>query len=241
MIKALIIEDVKKTAELLKAMLNKLFNDLEIVGIANNVKEGVNLIHQLKPEIVFLDINLNKEIGFDVLKQTNPENYEIIVTTAHSEHAIQSIKEAAIDFLLKPYGFEELRTAVKKALKKIDLKNQLKQKTNISNEINKLYVPTIEGLIFIDIAQIIFMRANEGYTEIKLLDNSRIVSSKRLIYYGEILSNKHFLRVHKSYIINLKFINKYQKGRRGCLTMVDNTIIPIAENKKSMLMNILMN
>ncbi len=241
MTKALIIEDIKKTAELLNQMLLSLFDDLEIVGIANNVKEGIDLIHKQKPEIVFLDINLNKEIGFDILKQTNRKNYEIIVTTAHSEHAIQSIKETAVDFLLKPYDFDELMNAVEKAQKKIELKKQLNQKLTVSKKKEKLSVPTMEGLIFVELDQIIFIQANEGYTEIILQDKSKIVSSKRLTYYEELLDKKYFFRVHKSYLINLDFVKKYQRGRSGCVTMANDTLIPVAENKKKILLDILIN
>jgi len=234
MIKTLIVEDNKKSAELLKSYISNLFNDLELIGIANNLNEAVNLIFQERPSLVFLDINLQEESGFDVLKKTNAEEYEIIITTAYSEYTLQAIKNSAIDYILKPYDVEELKNAVNKARKQIELKKSPhnQQNTQTDKLDDRVFISTTEGLIFIKIDEIVCISADSSYSEFHLVNGSKVVSSKRLSIYEEMLKNRLFVRVHKSYLINLKHVKKYQRGRGGYLCMTNGLIIKVGDSKK---------
>lgn len=234
MIKTLIVEDNKKSAELLKSYISNLFNDLELIGIANNLDEAVNLIFQKRPSLVFLDINLQQESGFDLLKKTNAEEYEIIITTAYSEYTLQAIKNSAIDYILKPYDIEELKNAVNKARKQIELKKAPHNQQNIQTDKldDRVFISTTEGLIFIKLDEIVCISADSSYSEFHLVNGSKVVSSKRLSIYEEMLKNRLFVRVHKSYLINLKHVKKYQRGRGGYLCMSNGLIIKVGDSKK---------
>lgn len=242
MIKALIIEDNRKSAELLKGYIDNLFSDIAIIGIASTVDEAVALIYDNKPSLVFLDINLQLESGFDVLKKTNNDDYEVIVTTAYSEYSLQAIKNSAIDYILKPYELEELKSAVNKARKQLDLK-QLTRNNPSSQSVkldDRIFIPTLDGLIFVVIDEIVCIVADSCYSEFHMTNGVKIVSSKGLTVYEEILKNRLFLRVHKSYLINLKHIKKYQRGRGGAVTMANGKIIKVGESKKDELLKHLM-
>lgn len=242
MIKALIIEDNKKSAELLKGYVVNLFSDIEIIGIANTVDKAVDLIYENKPSLIFLDINLQLESGFDVLKKTNNDDYEVIVTTAYSEYSLQAIKNSAIDYILKPYDVEELKSAVGKVRKQIELKQLSRNVSNNQHERldDRIFIPTLDGLIFVIVDEIVCVAADSSYSEFHMTNGSKIISSKGLSVYEEILKNRFFIRVHKSYLINLKHIKKYQRGRSGCLTMVNGMTIKVGDSKKDELLKYLM-
>jgi two-component system LytT family response regulator len=225
----LIIEDEVKSAELLEIMISRLFTDINIIGKVQNVKDAVDIIQSKKPQIILLDINLNSESGFEILKKTNPDEYEFIVVSAYDNYTLQALKNSAIDYILKPFDFDELKLAINKAINRIHEKSFLKkEKINV----NKLPISTIDGTLFIEIENIIYIKADTSYSEFFLKDGAKIIASKSLSNYESILENHHFYRVHKSYMVNLKHIIKYLKGRNGSLVMVDNSVIPIAENKK---------
>lgn len=240
MIRTLIVEDNKKSAELLKSFISNLFCDIEIVGIAATVDEAVSIIYNQKPSLVFLDINLQHESGFDVLKKTNTDEYVLIVTTAYSEYSLQAIKNSAIDYILKPYDIEELKVAVAKAKKQIELK-QITDSTTIIEKLNdRIFISTLEGLIFIKIDEIVCVAADSSYSEFHLINGKKEISSKSLSVYEDILKDHLFIRVHKSYLINLKHIKKYQRGRGGYVCMANDMVVKVGESKKDELMKYLM-
>lgn len=232
MIKTLIVEDNRKSAELLSSYISNLFTDMQVVGIASNVDDAVDLIYKEKPSIVFLDINLQQEIGFDVLKRTNAEEYEVIVTTAFSEYSLQAIKASAVDYILKPYDVEELKNAVKKAKNQLDLKRTQKGIQDIGTLDDRIFVSTLEGLIFLMIDDIVCVSADTSYSEFYIKDGKKVVSSKGLSNYEEILKPHLFLRVHKSYLVNLRHIVKYQRGRGGYLCLSNGMTVKVGESKK---------
>lgn len=239
MIKTLIVEDNKKSAELLVNYISNLFSELEIVGVAKNVEEAVSLIYQHKPRIVFLDINLQEESGFDVLKRTNSDEYEVIVTTAYSEYSLQAIKASAVDYILKPYDVEELKNAVKKAKAQLELKNGKKENIDSQSLDDRIFIPTLDGLIFLMIDDIICVTADSSYSEFHTTDGKKTISSKRLSVYEDLLSPKLFVRVHKSSLVNLKHVKKYYRGRGGYLCMSNGMVINVGESKKDELLKYL--
>jgi two-component system, LytTR family, response regulator len=239
MIKTLIVEDNKKSAELLKSYISSLFSDLELVGIANNMDEAISLIYKEKPCLVFLDINLQTDCGFDILKKTNAEEYEVIVTTAYSEYSLQAIKNSAIDYILKPYDIQELKNAVDKARKQILLKKGQNNIQDPNKLDDRIFISTLDGLVFIKIDDIVCIGADSSYSEFYMIDGKKTVSSKGLAVYEEILKSRLFVRVHKSYLINLKYIKTYQRGRGGYVTMANGMNIKVSDNKKDELLKYL--
>jgi len=242
MIKTAIVEDNYKSAELLESHIANLFTDLKIVGLAETIDEALKLIYNEKPELIFLDINLNDECGFDILNKTNTDEYEFIITTAYSDYAIRAIKNSAIDFILKPYEVEELKSAVDKARKKIEFKRMSidAPKTNSNKLIDRLFVSVSNELIVIKIDEIVFVEGDSSYSEFHMINGTKIVSSKRLAIYEDHLKNHLFVRVHKSYLVNLNYIKKYQRGRGGYLCMSNGKSIKVSENKKEELLKYLM-
>lgn len=238
MLKALIIEDEEKSAYILHQMLINLYSDIQILEIAYTLEKGIELIQKENPNLVFLDINVGSDCGFEILKKTNAQNYEIIVVTAHSAHAIEAIKSEVVDFILKPYDFNDILKAVDKAKKRLELKSSINMSISDKKEMRKLPVNTAEGLILIDFGSIIYIKADSSYSEIIQKDGRKIISSKNISYYDDLL-NDPFYRIHKSYIINLDHIRKFQKGRSGSITMRDYTVLPVAPNKKQNLMDVL--
>jgi len=239
MIKTLIVEDNKKSAEMLQSYISNLFGDLEIVGVAKNVDEAVSLIYQEKPSIVFLDINLQEESGFDVLKRTNSDEFEVIITTAYSEYSLQAIKASAVDYILKPYDVEELKNAVKKAKTQLELKNGKKSTQDSQALDDRIFIPTLDGLIFLMIDEIVCVTADASYSEFHTIDGKKVVSSKGLSVYEDLLKPKLFVRVHKSSLVNLKHVKKYFRGRGGYLVMSNEMSIPVGESKKDELLKYL--
>jgi two-component system, LytTR family, response regulator len=239
MIKTLIVEDNRKSAELLSTYVTNLFSDLKIVGVAKNVEEAVSIIYLEKPNLIFLDINLQEESGFDVLKQTNSDDYEVIITTAYSEYSLQAIKISAIDYILKPYDIEELKEAVKKAKNQLDLKKGAKDSEEPQSLDDRIFIPTLEGLILVLIDDIVCISADSSYSVFHTMEGKKIVSSKSLSVYDELLQSKLFLRVHKSHLVNLKHVKKYHRGRGGYLCMTNGITVNVGESRKDELLRYL--
>lgn len=238
-LRTVIVEDEHKSAELLEQMLQNLYDNIEIVAIADNIEEAINYIHTEKPNIVFLDINVNSQNGFEVVRNTNSAEYELIITTAYSKYAIQAIKNSAIDFLLKPYDFKDLKEAIDKAVKQLSLKAKQKQQNSVKESKKRLSVPTNEGFIIINLAEVSCIKANSNNTDFILTNGKSYKVMKSISDYDEMLSPQGFYRPHKSFIINIKHVVKYEKGRGGSLFMVDGSEIPVSKNKKMEILNIL--
>jgi two-component system LytT family response regulator len=239
MIKTLIVEDNKKSAELLVSYISNLFCDLDVIGVAKNVEEAVSLIYREKPSIVFLDINLQEESGFDVLKQTNSDEYEVIITTAYSEYSLQAIKASAVDYILKPYDVEELKGAVKKAKNQLELKNGKRDQPDSQILDDRVFISTLDGLIFLLIDDIVCISADSSYSEFHTVEGKKVVSSKSLSVYEDLLRSKLFVRVHKSSLVNLKHVKKYHRGRGGYLIMSNGMSVNVGESKKDELLRYL--
>lgn len=236
MYKALIIEDEINSANVLKEMVTSIFNDIHVIGIANNRDEAIKMVHKCKPNIVFLDINLGAQSGFEVLKATNTEAFEVIVITAHSEYAIEAIKNSAVDYILKPFDFEELKEAINKAKEKLEVKQENTQA--LEKNADKITITNTDGIKFININDIIYIKADSCYSEFYLQNNEKEVSTKSLAYYEKLLCNHFFMRTHKSYIVNLKYVKGYSKGRSGVLYLSNGEELPISESKKQELIKI---
>ena len=239
MITTLIVDDDVKNIKVLKALLEEFCPQVTIVGEANNAKEAIQLIHQKKPALVFLDIEMPYENGFEMLDELRPVDFEVVFITAYDNYAIKAFKYSALDYLLKPVNIQELQAAVRKVEKQMQTQNtNLKLEAFLHNvksnkaELQKIAVPGMEGLTFIDIKNIIRCESDGNYTHIYLLQKQKITSSRNIKEFEELLPESIFFRIHNSHLVNLNHVKKYFKGRGGYVVMEDDATIEVASRRK---------
>jgi len=238
MITSIIVDDEIKSQESLKKILISFCKDVEVLATCQNVATAKEAIAQFKPDVVFLDVQMQRETGFDLLSSLETIDFDVIFTTAHSEYAIQAIKFSAIDYLLKPIDVEDLQRALSRVRQKSqpDFHEQVKQllqNLKIGNaEKFKLTLPTSDGLIFVLASDILYCKASGNYTEIFMQNKIKHLISRPLKEYDDLLSTLNFFRVHHSYLINLGFIKSYTRGEGGYVVMSDETSIDVSRRKK---------
>lgn len=244
--KALIIDDENRTRDLIAKMINSFGLDIEAIPAGENVQSGIAAIEELKPDIVFLDIQMPDGTGFDVLKSVKNKNFEVVFITAHEEFAIKAIKFSALDYLLKPIDPVELKLAVEKAIKAVDDKKEESQfealQYNIQpNQKRRLVLKTQESVHVIELDQIIRCEADRNYTSFFLVGGKKILVSKTLKEYETLLSSHNFLRIQQSHLINLDYVDRYDKGNGGSVVMKDSSEVPLSPAKREIFFKILEN
>jgi len=239
MIKTIIVEDEEKARSNLMQILGEYCKDVEVVDAQDNVQSGIKSIKHHKPDLLFLDVHMQGETGFDLLEQLGKINFEIIFTTAHNEYAVKAFKFSAIDYLLKPIDIDELVNAVQKASDKIE-QDTTKQRYELIVEnlqgqkstFNKIALPTAEGLVFVQVSDIIRCESEDNYTHFFLLNGERILVSKTIKYFEELLTDQDFFRIHQSHLININHIKEYHKGEGGYAVMSDASSVIVSRRKK---------
>src|SRR5688500_4887357 len=226
MIRTVVIEDEEHSRRMLMAMLHEHCRQINIVAEADSVKTGVAAIAEQKPQLVFMDIELKSETSFEILEQLPEIDFELIFTTAFDHYALKAIKFCAIDYLLKPIDLNELRVAVSKAEKRLNRENMNKNLEALINNIksgspnnHKIALSTLEGLLFVNVSDIIYCESSGPYTKFIFKQADKIVTSKHLKEYENLLGGYNFFRVHKSHLVNLQEIKKYIRGEGGQLIM----------------------
>jgi two-component system LytT family response regulator len=227
MITCLIIDDEKNSREVLNKIINQYFSSkLYVVDAVDSVAKGVEVINKLHPELVFLDIEMKGEDGFQLFKHFDSVFFDIIFTTAHKNYAIEAIKHAAIDYLLKPLNFVDLNDAIKRLERKqTAATNQLRINALLQNlntdstKFNKIALPTATGYTLEKISNILYCRGDGNYSKITTLQNKEIVVSKTLKYLEGILPSAVFSRIHKSTLVNLNYVNSYSRENGHSITM----------------------
>lgn len=245
MITAIIIDDEARGRQALKQKLQSYCTDVEILAEAADGLEAIDVISKYNPQLIFLDIEMPKMNGFEMLNAIKEKNFHIIFTTAYDQYAIKAIKYAAFDYLLKPIDIEELKTTVANIIHKEN--HQTKKQAELLQQnilhpkksFNKLAVPTLEGLLFFDIQDIIRLEASSNYTNICLLNNNKIIASKTLKEFEELLPADLFFRIHHSHIINLHFLKRYIKGDGGQVEMQNGDFVDVARRKKDEFLKII--
>jgi two-component system LytT family response regulator len=223
-------------------MLESNCPDVNVVKICNNGHEALTAIKQDSPDLVFLDVEMPKMNGFEMLEQLPAINFHLIFTTSYDQYALKAIRFSAIDYLLKPVDREELKNAVNKVRHRIQI--PLPQQLEIlmqkirqpANPVNKIALPTMEGLQLIPIESIVSCESDDNYTNLKLKNGKKLLVTRSLKEMEETLEQHSFIRVHRSYLVNMNEIEKYIKGEGGYLVMSDGTTIDVARNKKEMLL-----
>jgi two-component system, LytTR family, response regulator len=243
MLRSIIVDDEFKSREVLKSLIEKFCDGIEVSASCQNGDEAVAAIHTHKPDVIFLDIQLQRETGFEILERLDKIDFEIIFTTAYSEFAIKAFNFSAIDYLLKPIDIELLRKAVEKARKRTgdSISQRVAQlaenlKGN-SFRNSRLAIPANDGLEFITVGDIIYCEASGNYTNIYLGDNRKFIVSRTLKEYEDLLHDQDFFRIHNSHLINLNAIKKYIRGDGGQVVMKNDKTLDVSKMKKKSFMD----
>ena len=239
MIRTVVIEDEEHSRKMLMEILHEHCRQINVVAEADSVKTGLAAIAQQKPQLVFLDIELQSETSFEILEQLPEINFELVFTTAFDHYALKAIKFCAIDYLLKPIDLNELKVAVAKAEKRLNrdypnknLEVLLHNIKSGSQNNHRIALSTLEGLLFINVCDIIYCESNGPYTHFILKQANKIVTSKHLKDYENLLSGYDFFRIHKSYLVNLREIQKYIRGEGGQLIMSNGAALSVSKQRK---------
>ena len=238
MIRALIIDDEKNAREVLRMQLEQYCPKIEIVGLAQGGQEGIELIRLHRPDLIFLDIEMPRVNGFDVLRSALPLDYKVIFTTAYDQFAIQAFRHNALDYLLKPIDIEELKAAVEK-VQQVDLRdiearlNQLYEAMQQPSPFrDRISIPSGEGFEVVRHADIIRCESDSNYTDIVLAGGRKIKLAKTLKDVEESLPSTTFFRLHHSHLINIHHIARYYKVDGGYVVMSDGEQINISRQRK---------
>lgn len=246
-LRAIIIDDEQNGINALKILIEKYVSNIKVVADTTKATQGIELIENYKPEIVFLDINMPEMDGFQLLQKLNWKNFDLIFTTAHEEYALKAIKANAIDYLLKPIDFRELQQAIKKIIshaeEKAPIRNgidlyKLAESFHNSSNRKKIKVTSRSGIENIDTSEIIYLESLSNDITIYLSD-SRTVSTTKSLKEFEILfseTDTNFIRVHNSYLINCHKVVRYKK-KDELVVMANDHEIPIAKSRKDIFQN----
>ncbi len=237
-IKTIIVDDEQLPRLLLSEKVLNMFPELEVVGEANNAETAESLIREKNPELVFLDIAMPGESGFDLIKKFPRPEFEVIFVTGFDEYAIDAIQTCAIGYVLKPIDDEMLNNAVQNAIERIQEKKEnfriqflLDNLMNPGSYQNRIGIPTTEGLDFISIQDILRCEGDQKYTNVYLISGEKMLSSYNIGEFKRLLEKFNFYPTHKSHLVNLNHISKY--NREGTLIMVDGSSVPVAKRKKA--------
>ncbi len=245
MVSCYIVDDEKNNIKLLEKIIIEYCPQLNVIGNSTDVQIAYNQISQLRPDLVFLDVVMPLGNSFSLLDKLSPLNFEVIMVTAHEKFAIKAIHYDVLGYLLKPLNIKDLKDLAKKAFDKISNKKSAENFNILVSSINNssfiqpnIAVPTVDGLMFIDLENIIRLEAGGSYTNIFTIDKKKITSSKNIKEYEDILPKNKFFRVHNSHIININKLSKYEKGRGGFVILIDGIKIEVASRRKNDFLNI---
>lgn len=238
MINAIIIDDEKDGAEVLEILIRQNCPNINIVSIDHSVDGAILSIKNLKPDLIFLDIEMPTGTGFDVVQATKGLDYEIIFITAYEHYAIKAFKTNAIDYLLKPIDIDELVVAVKNAEKRISVSEKTQANhiesliLNTMNKSKKIAIPSQEGVFWVDLDDIVRLEAESNYTHVYIKNRKQFIVAKTLKSFEEQLVSANFCRIHSAHLINLNEVERYIKGDGGIIILKDSTNLPVSRSNK---------
>lgn len=231
--KAVIIDDEAGSRNNLKFLLERFCPQVEVAGWANNAEDGLALIAREGPDLVFLDIEMPEQDGFQLIEQLPAyDRPQIVFTTAYEQYAVKAFKVSAVDYLLKPIDIDELKHTVERIVKERTQvwKQALEQFKEIS--LKKLVIPHQSGITFLEENNIICLEANRNYTEIHTRNGKKMMVAKTLGDFEEMLTSNTFFRVHRSFIINLQALEQWVSKEGGYLLMSNQLRVPLARNRR---------
>lgn len=236
-IKAFIVDDEPKAAENLKSLLSTYYEGIIIVGTATTIKSATELINQLQPDVVFLDIELQHGTGFDLLRCFSKIDFQIIFVTAYQEYAIKAIKVGALDYILKPIDLDELDKVILK------LKQEFLKKTNDTSskypskqKTGKLILHSTKGFSIVDIKNILYCKSDGNYLHFVCRDGTDLLVTTNMKEYESVLEEYDFCRIHRSYLVNLRAVKHFIKTDGGMVVLENGSKLPVATRKKDFFM-----
>lgn len=245
MLQAVIIEDEVDAVHLLSNIIQEYCPDIEIIGNADTIGRAKDMIHDLNPDVVFLDIQLKDGNGFDVLDTLDSTHFHVIFITAYDSFAIKAFKYDAIDYILKPYSPNDVRKAIEKVSKRNKLKldyDELRQKFGQGIRVEKeiLRFSTQDGVVLLPIKDIVRVEADRAYSKIFLRDERVEYISKPLKEVATMLPS-HFIKTHMSHVINMNFLDKFSYRKNGEALLVNGVAVPVSRRKRKEFLDALSN
>lgn len=243
-IKTILVDDEPRGLTSLQKLLELNCAEADVIACCSSAEEAKEKISQLQPQLIFLDIAMPGKTGFDLLKDLGEINFEIIFVTAHNNYMVQAFHFSAVDYLLKPVDDELLVEAVKRAGKRIEEKNSGQQVETFLHNIQqkggsqkmKLCIPSLKGFQVVEIQDIIYCEASSNYTNFHFSSRATICASKPIHEYEELLEDSSFVRVHKSFVVNLEHVKEYIRGEGGSVMLSNGHEIDVSRRKKDLLM-----
>jgi two-component system, LytTR family, response regulator len=242
-IKTILVDDEVNNIHFLQSLIKENCHQIEIVDTANNPADGLLLIQELQPQLVFMDIDMPGMTGFELLKKLEPLQFEVIFVTAYNQYAMEAFEYNAVAYITKPIVTEKLVAAVEKAVLKIEEKKYtehiftLLENVQQKNTTDKIALPTLLGLQFIKLAQITYVESSGNYCNFFLDNNTKIMVSRQLGEYEKLLPADAFVRIHDKHIINLTFIKEYVKGNGGEVILENGARLNVASRRKEELLS----
>jgi two-component system, LytTR family, response regulator len=238
--KAILVDDEKDSLKILEALIANCAPEVEVIASCYEPKDAVAKIKTLKPQIVFLDVEMRGLTGFDLLNQIPAKDFEVIFTTSHERFALKALKAGAIDYLVKPVQAEDLKEAVRKVLaKQTNNSSSLQQFEMLMNyfkpqkpKVRRVALTASDHLVFVDTNDIVYCESDSNYTTFFLTRGDKVVISKTLKDVEEILEGDDFFRIHASYLINMKHVSKFTRGDGGYVVMSNNQQLTVSRKKK---------
>lgn len=235
-VKYVIIDDDEYARQLLKTFLGKYCPDAFYLGEAENVTKAQALIRDVKPDLLFLDISMPRESGFDLLNSFHPTPFEVIFVTAHDEHVLHAMRQGATDYLLKPLDIVELINAVSRVANRLRDRSSAQAATTY---VTKVALPIKNGLIYVKTTDIIRLEADGGYTWVHVAGQDKFLMSKTLKEFEALFAGGTFIRVHHQHLINTEHVSRYIQGRGGQVVMTDSSSIAVSQRKRDELLEAL--
>lgn len=240
MIRAIIIDDEESARKTLKAILEKQIPEIEVLGMASSALTGLQAIKKHNPELVFLDIEMLDGNGFVMLDSLQTINFDVIFVTAHSEFALQAFKYSALDFILKPIDPSELHRAISKYRKRTSEEQKLNHRMDVFRTMSlmnsKVPVPYKNGLKFIEVENVIRLEADGSYVTIYTTVSTPCLVCRTLKSYEPILNEAIFLRVHRSHIVNIKYVTEYKRDSGGYIVLTTGETIQVSESRRELVL-----
>lgn len=236
----LIVDDETDAVNFIRSIILEYCPKLKVIGTANNVNEGIQMILEHQPELIFLDVEMPHGSGFDLLAQFPEKIFDVVFITAFNQYALKAIKFSAVDYILKPINIHEFIAAVDKVIEKRSLFNHQpagygELLENLKSALPaKLAIPTSEGMEYLNTKEIIRIEADRSYSWFFLSDGKKYLVSRNLKEYQDLLSERNFFRPHNSHLINLEFVKKYVRQEGGYIEMTDGSQIPVSRIKRDL-------
>jgi len=245
-VKAVLVDDESGSREVLRGLLQRYFPGIVIAGEADHAQQAYELILEVQPQLVFLDIQMPRGDGFSLLRRFEAVPFEVIFVTSYDQYAINAIRFNALDYLLKPVDPDQLSEALTRAADSLDrekmslkIESFLFNMDNLAKGQKKIVLKTSSNIHIVNLQDVVYCEADRSYTNFYLADKSRIMVSSTLGQYEEMFEGYGFLRIHASYLVNIDFVKRYEKGEGGRVILAGDIELPVAARKKEYLLQLL--